>query len=94
MPGNQSTVYALINALMKKNWYVKSACIEALGHIGDKAMSILSHILITDAGEDAAWAVRTKAAWALAAIGEKSIPLLTNALRIMKNRRDAGQDGR
>ena len=82
MPGNQSAVYALINALMKeKNWYVKSACIEALGHIGsDKAMSILSHILITDAGEDAAWA-RTKAAWALAAIGEKSIPLLTNALR-------------
>ena len=82
MPGNQSTVYALINALMKeKNWYVKSACIEALGHIGsDKAMSILSHILITDAGEDAAWA-RIKAAWALAAIGEKSIPLLTNALR-------------
>ena len=82
MPGNQSAVYALINALMKeKNWYVKSACIEALGRIGsDKAMSILFNILITDAGEDAAWA-RTKAAWALAAIGEKSIPLLTNALR-------------
>ncbi|OHB44682.1 MAG: hypothetical protein A2094_01800 [Planctomycetes bacterium GWE2_41_14] len=82
MPGNQSAVYALINALMKeKNWHVKSACIEALGRIGsDKAMSILFNILITDAGEDAAWA-RTKAAWALAAIGEKSIPLLTNALR-------------
>ena len=82
MPRNQSAVYALINALMKeKNWYVKSACIEALGRIGsDKAMSILFNILITDAGEDAAWA-RTKAAWALAAIGEKSIPLLTNALR-------------
>ena len=82
MPGNQGAVYALINTLMKeKNWYVKSACIEALGHIGsDKAMSILSHILITDAGEDAAWA-RTKTAWALAEIGEKSIPLLTNALR-------------
>jgi len=82
MPGNQSAVYALINALMKeKNWYVKSACIEALGHIGsDKAMNILFNILITDAGEDAGWS-RTKAAWALAAIGEKSIPLLTNALR-------------
>jgi len=82
MPGNQSAVYALINALMKeKNWYVKSACIEALGRIGsDKAMRVLFDILITDAGEDAAWA-RTKAAWALAAIGEKSIPLLTNALR-------------
>ena len=82
MPGNQSAVYTLINTLMKeKNWYVKSACIEALGRIGsDKAMSILFNILITDAGEDAAWA-RTKAAWALAAIGEKSIPLLTNALR-------------
>lgn len=82
MPGNQSAVYALINALMKeKNWCVKSSCIEALGRIGsDKAMSILFNILITDAGEDAAWA-RTKAAWALAAIGEKSIPLLTNALR-------------
>ncbi|OHB42856.1 MAG: hypothetical protein A3K25_09725 [Planctomycetes bacterium RIFOXYB12_FULL_42_10] len=82
MPRNQSAVYALINALMKeKNWHVKSACIEALGRIGsDKAMSILFNILITDAGEDAAWA-RTKAAWALAAIGEKSIPLLTNALR-------------
>ncbi|MDO8142189.1 MAG: HEAT repeat domain-containing protein, partial [Candidatus Brocadiales bacterium] len=80
--GDQRAVYALTNALMKeKNWYVKSACIEALGHIGsDKAMSILSNILITDAGEDAAWA-RTKAAWALAAIGEKTIPLLTNALR-------------
>ncbi len=80
--GDQRAVYALINALMKeKNWYVKSACIEALGRIGsDKAMSILFNILITDAGEDAGWA-RTKAAWALAAIGEKSIPLLTNALR-------------
>ncbi len=80
--GDQGAVYALTNAIMKeKNWYVKSACIEALGHIGsDKAMSILSNILIADAGEDAAWA-RTKAAWALAAIGEKTIPLLTNALR-------------
>jgi len=82
MPGNQSAVYTLINTLKKeKNWHVKSACIEALGHIGsDKAMNILFNILITDAGEDAAWA-RTKAAWALSAIGEKSIPLLTNALR-------------
>jgi HEAT repeat protein len=82
MPGNQSAVYALINALMKeKNWFVKSACIEALGRIGsDKAMRVLFDILITDAGEDAGWA-RTKAAWALAAIGGKSIPLLANALR-------------
>lgn len=82
MPGNQSAVYALINALMKeKDWYVKSACIEALGRIGsDKALNTLFNILITDAGEDAAWA-RTKAAWALVEIGEKSIPLLTNALR-------------
>ncbi len=80
--GDQSAVYVLTNTLTKeKNWYVKSACTEALGHIGsDKAMNILFNILITDAGEDAAWA-RTKAAWALAAIGEKSIPLLTNALR-------------
>jgi len=82
MLADQRAVYALINALMKeKNWHVKSACVEALGRLGsDKAMSILFNILITDAGEDAAWA-RTKAAWALAAIGEKSIPLLTNALR-------------
>lgn len=80
--GDQRAVYVLTTVVMKeKSWHVKSACIEAMGHIGsDKAMSALSSILITDAGEDAAWA-RTKAAWALVAIGEKSIPLLTNALR-------------
>lgn len=79
--GDQSTVFTLSTLLTKeKSWYVKSGCVEALGHIGsDKAMNILAKILVTDAGEDATWA-RTKAAWALAAIGEKSIPLLTAAL--------------
>ncbi|MFN3530995.1 MAG: HEAT repeat domain-containing protein [Candidatus Brocadia sp.] len=79
--GDQSTVFALADILTKeKNWYVKSGCAEALGHIGsDKAINVLAKTLVTDAGEDATW-TRTKAAWALAAIGEKSVPLLTRAL--------------
>lgn len=79
--GDQSTVFTLANLLMKeKGWYVKSACVEALGHIGsDKAVNILASTLVADAGEDATW-TRTKAAWALAAIGEKSVHALTRAL--------------
>ena len=82
IPGNRSAVFPLITVLKKeKNWYVKSACVEALGHIGsDKAVDTLAQILTTDGGEDTA-CTRAKAAWALAEIGEKSIPLLTNALR-------------
>lgn len=80
--GGQGSVFPLTNVLMKeKSWYVKSGCVEALGHIGSgKAMETLAGMLVTDAGEDAAW-TRTKAAWALAAIGEASIPVLTSALR-------------
>lgn len=79
--GDQSAVFTLSTLLTReKSWYVKSGCVEALGHIGsDKAMNILAKILVTDAGEDATW-TRTKAAWALAEIGEKSIPLLARAL--------------
>ncbi|MEP9411100.1 MAG: HEAT repeat domain-containing protein [Candidatus Brocadia sp.] len=79
--GDQSTVFTLTNLLIKeKSWHVKSACVEALGHIGsDKAINILAKTLVTDAGEDAAW-TRTKAAWALAAIGEKAVPALILAL--------------
>ena len=80
--GDRSAVFPLVDALTKgKNWYVRSACVEALGHIGyNKSMNVLTNILVTDAGEDAAWA-RTKSAWALATMGEKSIPFLINALR-------------
>lgn len=64
----------------EKDWYVKSAAVEALSHIyTDKAVHVLADILITDAGEDAAW-TRTKAAWALAAMGKESIPQLIRAL--------------
>lgn len=79
---NRSAVFALTEALAKeKDWYVKSACAEALGRLGsDKAINTLAKVLVTDAGENAAWA-RTKAAWALADIGRKSIPALINALR-------------
>lgn len=80
-PGNQGAVFTLMNTLAKeKSWPVKSACVEALGHIGsDKAANALYDILVTDAGEDAAW-TRTMAAWALADIGEGSIPFLVKAL--------------
>ncbi|MDN3515719.1 MAG: HEAT repeat domain-containing protein [Candidatus Brocadia sp.] len=79
--GDQSSVFPLTTVLLKeKSWYVKSGCVEALGHIGsDKAMETLARILVTDGGEDAAW-TRTKAAWALEAIGEESVPFLTSAL--------------
>ncbi len=79
---NRSAVFALTEALSKeKDWYVKSACAEALGHLGsDKAINTLANVLVTDAGENAAW-TRTKAAWALAGIGKKSIPSLIDALR-------------
>lgn len=79
--GDQSAVFTLSNILTKeKSWYVKSGCVEALGHIAsDKAINVLAKTLVADAGEDAAWA-RTKAAWALAAMGEKSVPVLTRAL--------------
>lgn len=64
----------------EKDWYVKSAAVEALSHIyTDKAVHALADILVTDAGEDAAW-TRTKAAWALAAMGKESIPQLIRAL--------------
>ena len=78
----RSAVFTLVNMLAKeKSASVKSACVEALGHIGsDSTLPPLANILVTDAGEDAAWA-RTKAAWALAEIGEKSIPVLISALR-------------
>jgi HEAT repeat protein len=79
--GDRGAVFVLMNVLTKeKSWYVKSGCVEALGNIGgDMAMNALAKILVTDAGEDAGWA-RTKAAWALTAIGPKSIPLLVRAL--------------
>ncbi|MDR4507137.1 MAG: HEAT repeat domain-containing protein [Candidatus Brocadiaceae bacterium] len=80
--GGQMAVFPLIDVLMKDtDWQVKSACIEALGSIGSaKSMRAIADILVADGGEDAAWA-RTKAAWALSAMGEKSIPLLLKALR-------------
>lgn len=79
--GDYTSVFPLIHVMEKeKSWYVKSGCVEALGNIAsDTAMNALAKILITDAGEDAAWA-RTKAAWALAAMGTKSVPLLIRAL--------------
>ena len=79
--GDRGSVFTLTNVLMKeKSWYVKSGCVEALGNIGsDTAMNALAKILATDAGEDAVW-TRTKAAWALAAIGPKAVPLLISAL--------------
>lgn len=80
--GDQSVVFTLINILSReKSWYIKSACVDALSHIGsDKAMDTLANILTTNAGEDAAW-TRTRAAWALSAMGKKSIPWLISALR-------------
>ncbi len=91
--GNRGAAIPIINALTKeRSWYVKSGCIEALGNIGsDPAMHALAKILITDAGEEAAW-TRTKAAWGLAAMGSKAVPLLTNALndREEGTRRRAG----
>ncbi len=79
--GDYTSVFPLINIIEKEtSWYIKSGCVEALGNIGsDTAMNALAKILVTDAGEDAIWA-RTKAAWALAAIGPKSVPLLIRAL--------------
>ena len=79
--GNRGAAIPIIKALAKeRSWYVKSGCVEALGNIGsDPAMHALAKILITDAGEDAAW-TRTKAAWGLAAMGSKAVPLLINAL--------------
>ncbi|MEB2309112.1 MAG: HEAT repeat domain-containing protein [Candidatus Brocadiaceae bacterium] len=91
--GDQGAVYPIIKLLAKeRSWYVKGGCIEALGNIGsDQAMNTLAKILITDAGEDAAW-TRTKAAWGLAAIGQKSVPLLIKALddKEEETRRRAG----
>ncbi len=79
--GDHSAVFALNTVLTKeKSWYIKSGCVEALGNIGsDLAMNTLAKILVTRAGEDAIW-TRTKAAWGLAAIGQRSVPLLINAL--------------
>jgi HEAT repeat protein len=79
--GDQGSAFPLIHMIAKeKSWYIKSACVEALGNIGsDTAMNALAKILVTDAGEDAVW-TRTKAAWALAALGQKSVPLLISAL--------------
>ncbi|MBE7445789.1 MAG: HEAT repeat domain-containing protein [Planctomycetia bacterium] len=91
--GDRSAVFTLIHMLTKeKSWQVKSGCVEALGNIGgDTAMNALAKILVTAAGEDAGW-TRTKAAWALTAIGPKSIPLLIQALneKEEKTRRRAG----
>lgn len=79
--GDRGAVFPLSNVFTKeKGWYVRSGCVEALGLIGsDTAMNTLAKILVTDAGEDAVW-TRTKAAWALAAIGPKAVPLLISAL--------------
>lgn len=79
--GDRSAVFPMTNVLAKEqSWYVKSGCVEALGSIGnDMAMNALAKILVTDAGEDAAW-TRMKAAWGLAAIGQRSVPLLISAL--------------
>lgn len=79
--GDRSSVFPMVNVLAKEqSWFVKSGCVESLGLIGnDMAMNALAKILVTDAGEDAAWA-RTKAAWGLSAIGQRSVPLLIRAL--------------
>ncbi len=79
---DRSAAFTLAEVLNKeKSWYVKGACVEALGQLGGNiAMNALSNVLVTDAGEVASYA-RDKAAWALAAMGEKAIPRLSNALR-------------
>lgn len=79
--GDQSAAFPLLTILTKeKDWYVKSAAVEALSHIYNvKAIQVLTDILVTDAGEDAAW-TRTKAAWVLATMGKESIPPLIRAL--------------
>jgi len=79
--GDAGSAFPIIKTLAKEqSWYVKSGCAEALGNIGsDSAMNALAKTLVTDAGEDAAW-TRTKAAWGLAEIGQKSVPLLISAL--------------
>lgn len=91
--GDRGAAFPIIKALAKEHsWYVKSGCVEALGNIGsDPAMNALVKILITDAGEDAAW-TRTKAAWGLATMGTKAVPLLISALndREEGTRRRAG----
>ncbi len=80
--GDRNAAFTLAEVLNKeKSWYLKGACVESLGQLGGNiAMKALANILVTDAGEDAAWA-RDKAAWALAAMGEKAIPRLVDALR-------------
>ncbi|MBV6519606.1 MAG: hypothetical protein DCC43_03810 [Candidatus Brocadia sp.] len=79
--GDRGSVFPIMKVFAKEqSWHVKSGCVEALGKIGsDSAMNALAKILVTDAGEDAAWA-RTKAAWGLAAIGQRAVPLLISAL--------------
>lgn len=79
---DRSAAFTLAEVLNKeKSWYVKGACVEALGQLGGNiAMNALANVLVTDAGEVASYA-RDKAAWALAAMGEKAVPRLANALR-------------
>ena len=79
---DRGAAFTLSEVLNKeKSWYVKSACVEALGKLGGNiAMNALSGVLVADAGEVASSA-RDKAAWALAAMGEKAIPRLVDALR-------------
>lgn len=79
---DKGAVFTLSEVLHKeKSWYVKSACVEALGQLGGNiAMNALSDVLVTDAGE-AALSARDKAAWALAAMGEKAVPRLAGALK-------------
>ncbi len=79
---DRGAAFTLSEVLDKeKSWYVKSACVEALGQLGGNiAMNALANVLVTDAGEVASCA-RDKAAWALAAMGEKAVPRLSHALR-------------
>jgi HEAT repeat protein/glycerophosphoryl diester phosphodiesterase len=79
---DRGAAFTLSEVLNKeKSWYVKSACVEALGQLGGNiAMNALSNVLVTDTGEVASCA-RDKAAWALAAMGEKAVPRLAGALR-------------
>ncbi|MCF6147864.1 MAG: hypothetical protein E3K37_04315 [Candidatus Kuenenia sp.] len=80
--GNQNSAFPLFEVLGKeKNWLVKEACIEAVSNTGnDKAITILYDILVADSESDASFA-RTKAAWALASMGEKAVPFLIKALQ-------------
>ncbi len=93
--GASTEVFPMVNVITnkeEKNWPLKSACVEAIGRIGsENAVRPLADVLVTDAGENAVWA-RTHAAWALAALGEKSIPFLTDALKDKESstRRRAG----